>query len=201
MSLKYYRGIEFVQDFMVKFLNTIFSANQKGQIDFFDGVKIAKFSTQPYVLKKSSWDFRSLPCILISYSSAHLDFLTFEKDFLGEDKPDYAWKEYGGQIFVSLTLDIWAFSVEERDKLVDIVSIFLSGPTAKDFFYKHDIIIPKGPNISESEPRNEPGIDHPVFISNLSLETVGSWRDREDQNSPLLSEVVVDIEAEMDFDP
>jgi len=200
MALKFYRGVEFVQDYMIKYLNAVFLANEKGQADFYDGVKVVTFSARPHVTKKLSWDFRNIPCVLLSYSSAHLEFLTFEKDYIGQDLDHYTWKESGGQLFTSLSFEIVGSTIEERDKLVDIVSIFISGPSAKDFFGRHDIVIPKGPDISESGPNFDNKIDHPCYVSTVSFEVVSSWRFREDLNDPLLSNVIVDLVAQMDFD-
>ena len=87
MSLVYYRGYTFMQDYMVNYLKYIFTAWERGQLDFFDGTKELDLSTTPDIIKRASWDFRNLPAILIGEASGGYKTISFTKDFIDEPDP------------------------------------------------------------------------------------------------------------------
>lgn len=191
MALRWYRGIEFVKDYTVQYFNYIFMAEERGLIKFWDGTRKAEFSSRPYAVKKNSWDFRSLPRILVSCSNGKIDYITFQKDIVYEENATSEYREYGGKIKLTVDLDIYATTLEERDKLTDIVMIYLSGPTAKDYFEYHAIVLPAGPTMREAAPRHEPKIDHPIYVNTISFQTISDWRDREEANHERLIDIIV----------
>jgi hypothetical protein len=206
--LRYIRGVERIKDYCVKFFKYIFYAENKGQIQFYDGDKLLKFSQMPTVVKKNAWDFRNLPCILIGSSSGDVQTISFQKDFIAEtlirtddgEAPSGTrdFYETGGEISLSVDLDIYANTLEERDKLVDLVAVYLSGPTAKDYFMRQYIRLPKDVRIREGGTINVPSIDTPVYYSTVSFDAVGTWRDREYYGERLL-DIIISIEFEMEY--
>lgn len=185
MSLSYYRGIRFIKDFFVQYLNSIFYAHEKNQLEFFDGTKKISFSSRPHAVKLYGWDFRSLPVIEVGPANGKFTMRSISKDFLGAsqygDSVDY--KEVGGDIDLTMSFKIIATTSEERDNIMDIVGIYLSHPMAKDYFEQHSITIEDVPSISEGGMEALPDVDHKVFYSELSMPIVGVWRDNTSQDA------------------
>jgi len=209
--LRYLNGIENIKDYVCKYFEYIFLAEEKGQIKFYDGHKILKFSRMPKIVKKNQWDFRTLPALIIGSSDSEIQCIGLEKDFLG-DTVSYTvgtetigpsgrdFYESGGDISLTITVDVYSSTVEERDKLVDLVSVYLSGPTAKDYFMRHYIRTPKNVRISEGGPIFLPPVELPVYYSTIRTELFGAWRDREYYGERLADiifalEFVTDINA------
>jgi hypothetical protein len=202
--LRYLNGIENIKDYLVHYMDYIFLAEEKGQIKFYDGHKLLKFSKRPTVVKKNQWDFRTLPCLLIGASDADLLTIGLEKDFLGDtvsytvgtETPGPSGRDFyeaGGEISLGMTIDIYAHTLEERDKLTDIVSVYLSGPTAKDYFMRHYIRLPQTVRVSEGGATQVPNIDTPVYYNSIRFQAVGCWRDREYYGEKL-SDIIFNIE-------
>lgn len=201
MALSFYRGVNFIKDDFVKYLTFIFAAEEKGQLKFFDGTRDADFSNTPYVIKKQSWDFRNLPAVLVGSANGRFETLSISKDFIDEaqagEYPQY--REVGGDIDISISLDVYATTIEERDKLVDITGIYLSHPDCKDWFGRQGIRLKSMPTISEGGPVSQPAIDHPIYMSTLTMEVVGLWRDKSSPDERLIN-IITDIEAFMEFE-
>ena len=188
--LRYLNGIENIKDYVCKYFEYIFLAEEKGQIKFYDGHKLLKFSKFPKIVKKNQWDFRTLPALLIGTSDAELLCIGLEKDFLG-DTVSYTvgtetispsgrdFYEAGGEISLNMSIDIYAYTQEERDKLTDIVSVYLSGPTAKDYFMRHYIRLPTAVRVNEGGTVFLPPVELPVYYNTIRFQAVGAWRDRE----------------------
>jgi hypothetical protein len=209
--LRYLQGIENIKDFTAHYLQYIFLAEEKGQIKFYDGHKLLKFSKMPTIVKKNQWDFRMLPALLIGTSDAELQCIGFEKDFLG-DTVSYTvgtetvgpsgrdFYEAGGDISLNMSVDIYAYTQEERDKLTDIVSVYLSGPTAKDYFMKKYVRLPTALRVTEGGTVFLPPVELPVYYNTIRFQAVGAWRDREYYGERLADiifalEFVTDINA------
>ena len=180
MALRYYRGIEFIKDYLVRYLTAIYMAEEKGEIDFYDGTKQVKFSSRPLVKKKSLWDARTLPCVLIGGASGKLTILDVTKDYIHSQQSVGAanqYKDHGGDIELTVEFEAWATTMEERDKLMDITAIYLAHPAAKDYLNQHYITVRDAPSVREGGPIAQPGIDYPVYNSFLSMPVLGTWRD------------------------
>lgn len=184
MSLSYYRGITFIKDYFVKYLQYIFYANSKDQLAFFDGTKKISFSATPHVVKQYSWDFRDLPVVEVGPADGKFVIRSISKDFLGESQYGDAtsYKEVGGDIELTIAFKVIATTIVERDNLMDIIGIYLSHPIAKDFFQQHMITIEDAPSISEGGMEPIPDIDHKIFYSTLSMPILGTWRDNSEQD-------------------
>lgn len=174
-GLTYYRGIEFIKDYFIKFFNKVFYANEKGDIIFNDGTKIKTFSRKPFVVKKGSWNAREIPAVIVGSVNGKIQVLAVPLDLLDKDS-DRDDITYGGDIDVTVNFDIYATSIEERDILTDISSIFLSHPATKMYAEQHYIRLPEAPTIREGGTVNQPGIDYPIYFNTITMRAVGTWR-------------------------
>ena len=200
-SLTYYRGVEFIKDYFVKFYRALFYAEEKDQIRFFDGTRKKEFSRRPDVMKKGGWDYRSVPVILVGATNGKFkQFLT--NDFIDGSQAGEAATEYrdvGGDIELTIELLVYATTLEERDSLTDIASIYLAHPDTKTFFMKQYIRLPTEPRISEGGPIYETKIDFPVHYNTISMDAVGTWRTSEAVTDPRLLDIISDIVAVIDL--
>lgn len=197
--LKYFRGVRFIKSFTVKFLRSIFYAEQKNALVFFDGTKEIEFSNPVHVEKAGGWDYRNLPAVLVG--AARGTFVpSLNKDLINDPDVDAARQvtEFGSDIDLSLSIEVLATSLEERDNLLDIVSIYLSHPDAKDYFLKQNIRFKAGVTISEGGTRHQPDIQQPVYYSTVDVDLATSWRAEEEVGSRL-SDIIVDIDLEEDL--
>jgi len=198
----YYRGVWFAKDYLVRYLNYLFMANQKGQIIFTDGTREIKFSSTPQAIKRASWTPRVLPAILIGKASGGLSYVTFSKDKLKSDQilnddgvtvDTYA--TVGGNFDVSIQLHIRATTVEERDNLVDITAIYLAHPDTKDYFQNQYLLLPEAPKLGSESDVSETGIDHPIFETTMNIRIISRWQEwSKDENDRLLN-VITAIET------
>lgn len=199
-ELSYYRGVEFIKDYFIRYLKALFLAEDKNQIKFFDGTKRKRFSRFPNIVKKGSWDQRAVPCIIIGAASGRHKMVSIAQDFIdaADENSPVDYREVGGDIELTVDLEIYGPTLEERDTLVDIVSIYLSHPDAKIFFHNQYIRLPEEPTISEGGPVHKTEIDHPVYNSFISMPAVGTWRSSETQGDRLL-DIIVEIDAQLDL--
>lgn len=219
----WFRGISFVKDFLIRYLTYIFTANKKGYIKFIagdlfgtesefgitDGTQKMVFSNTPFVMKRASWDARvQMPAILVGSASGNLPYISVPKDLLttdteiisgGADTVKY-WKSYGGDFDMNYTLSVRATTIEERDKLVDITGIYLAHPDAKDYFMQHYLVLPEGPKISGEKELHEPGIDHPIYVTDLSVKIQSRWQESRSTNTYRLANVISDVSAYVELD-
>jgi len=194
-NLYNFRGVSFVKDYLVKYLNYIFLAEKKGQLAFVDGTKKMEFSERPHIGKYMSWTQRELPAILVGAASGNFQDMGISKGLV--DAPVEGGsgnvREFGGDITVSIDISVIASTIPERDKLVDIVCIFLSHPDAKDYFYKHNLLLPKAPSMRGESDMHIPNIDYPVYKTSIGIDVVGSWRVKESSDLRLI-DIIVSIE-------
>jgi len=201
MALYYYRGIEFVKNYIVKYLDSIFYAEEKGQIAFLDGTKKIDFERRPAVQKKSSWDTRpELPAILIGQSTGSFAYMSVSSDFLedpetGSTDSAKTYRTYGGEIRLTTGIEVLASSKPDRNNMADIVGIYLSHPDAKLYFQQHNIVLPEGPSVNGESEEHHPNIDYPYYKTAMSLRTVSVWQDREESGESLL-DIITRITAE-----
>jgi len=187
-NLYFFRGITFAKDYLVKYLKYVFLAEEKGQLNFIDGTKKMEFSSRPMIMKYLSWTGRELPAILIGSASGDYQFMSIAKDIVDAPTEGESGdvREVGGEISLNVDLTIIATSIPERDKLVDIVGIFLSHPDAKDYFYQHDLLLPGGPSVRAESTIELPNIDHPVYSTSMNIRVIGNWRAKESEDLKLL---------------
>jgi len=200
MSLVYFRGYTFITDYTVKYFTYLFTAWERKQLDFFDGTKELVLSGTPQVIKRASWDFRNLPSILIGEASGKYKTISFSKDFLDEPTATAAVQKLsiGGDIELVLDIFVRATSKDECSALADIVGIYLSNPTAKDWYMNQYLKLPEPASIGGVTEIYEPKIDFPIYETKLTIPIVGTWREEEDVAARLLS-VLVTISAELDL--
>lgn len=200
MALVYFRGYTFIGDYVVKYFRSLFTAWERGQLDFFDGTKELSISATPDVIKRASWDFRRLPAILIGEASGSYKTVSITKDFIDEPTPTATIQKrsIGGDIELTLNLFVRATTKEECSALADIVGIFLSNPTAKDYFMKQYLKLPEPARIGPIRDVPEPAIDHPIYEMPLTILIVGTWREEEDL-ADRLTDIITTISAELDL--
>lgn len=202
----WYRGISFVKDFLVKYLQAIFYANNKGNLLITDGTKKVEFSNLPFVGKRASWDARTqMPAVIIGKASGSLPAISFTKDLLTTDLTegvsggatgDYVtWEGVGSDFDLNYTLSARATTIEERDKLVDVTGIYLAHPDAKDYFNTHYLVLPEGPKVSGENDIKEPGIDHPIYGTDLSIRIISRWQENRGTNVWRIEDIVADATA------
>ncbi len=198
--MTYYRGVEFVKNYFQHYLTGIFIAAQKGALLLTNGFKEIKFSRTPEVVKRMKLDYRKLPAVLIGTARGEYIYRSISKDLLRTpdyDEPDEdQYKFYGGDIRLTLDLDVRSTTQEERDNMVDIVCLYLVHPDAKDYFLRHDILLEKPPSINGERELYEPGIDMPIYSTTLSVFTISVWRVQKDLEQRL-EELFADITAEI----
>jgi hypothetical protein len=194
----FHRGVRFIKDYLVAYLNGIFIASQKGIIQFTDGTRQIDFSRLPEAIRSYSWDFRKIPAVLVGGVSGRFQTMSIAKDLIhaGQvgDAAPLQYYTYGGDISMTVSFTIIANTVDERDNLVDIVCLYLSHPKAKDYLMRHGIAVENPPTIGGESERNEPNIDHPIYLTGLTQPFVSQWRTIEDLPDRL-EEIFVDIEA------
>jgi hypothetical protein len=200
----WYRGIRFAKDFITRYLNLIFKANEKGNLLLTDGTKEIKFSSTPLAIKRASWDARVLPAVLIGKASGNLQYVSFTKDHLkttnvldddGEHVAEYL--SVGGDFDISISLSVRATTIEERDNLLDITCIYLAHPDAKDYFLGHYLILPEAPRLTGESDIKETAIDHPIFASDFTLRVKSRWQEYTENTYYRLANVIADLEAEL----
>lgn len=202
----WFRGSWFVKDFLTKYLNYIFYANDKGMLYFFDGTRNYEFSDRPSVVKRGSWTTRpDLPLIIIGEATGNMESVAFTRDLLDvshivEGTSVTERKTYGGDFELDIAIDIWATSGEERDRLTDVICIYLSHPNAKYYFDQHYLKLPDSPSISGDREISEPGIDHPIYAKSVSLHVVSRWEDTTDKDYSTLLEIITDVAAIVDLE-
>ena len=202
----WYRGIRFTKDFIVKYLNYIFMANSKGSLLFTDGTKKIEFARVPVVTKRGSWDPRSLPTVIVGKATGGLKYITFSKDLL-QTTTDVAsatgmtnlYSTVGGDFDLNINLSVRSTTMEERDNLVDIVGIYLSHPNTKDYFMNHYLVLPEAPRLVGESDIMEPGIEYPIYATDLSFRVITRWQEYTEDELYTLGKVIVDIEAEFDL--
>jgi hypothetical protein len=175
-----YRGIEFIKDFTIKYINGFFLAQEKGRIVLEDGTRKITFSRRPEIVKHGKWDFRNVPAIIVGAATGTHRLLSVAKDFIGEELSSSATPQYrdiGGDIELSLNFSVKATSGEERDRLVDILGIALSHPDFKDWNEQHYIRVAGPPSINGESGPYEPATDFPIYETNMSMPIYGYWRD------------------------
>ena len=202
IALYYFRSGTFIRDYLVKYLKYVFYAQEKGYIQIQDGTKNFTWSgnKSPHILKIQSWDFRNLPCVLIGDVSGSYKKISFTKDMINEAGPTDTnqYKEFGGDVPVTVDIETRATTTEERDRLTDVVGLFLAHPAAKDYFYQQGLTLPEDPTMRGGGPIREPNIDHPIYAGNLSIAVTGVWRAREELADRLI-DIIATISAELDL--
>jgi hypothetical protein len=204
MALYYYRGIDFTKNYFCKYINSVFLANEKGNLDFLDGTKKLEFSSRPFAVKVGAWADRKLPVVLVGAATGSFAYMSVNKDMIdspveGSTPSATVYDYYGGEIRLRMDLTVMATQMAERDKIVDITGIYLSHPMAKTYFQKHNIILPEAPTISGEAEVDVPGIDRPVYRTSMSMPATGVWQDRQAAGVALI-DIVSDIVAEIDVD-
>ena len=198
----WYRGIRFIKDFTCQYLNYIFIANQKGSLVFMDGTKSIQFSRTPEAVKRASWDFRVLPAVLISKVTGGLKYVSFTKDLLDTAKSDDSEQTYrdGGDFDITLSLEVRATTVEERDNLTDITGIYLAHPDTKDYFLRQGLILPEAPRLGAENDVKEPTIDYPIYGRDMSIRVLSRWQEERPIEERLLN-IVVNLSDYYTYDP
>jgi hypothetical protein len=198
-----YRGIWFAKDYITRYLNYVFLANQKGQIVFTDGTREIKFSSTPIAIKRASWTIRELPAVLIGKASGGMKYITFAKDLLKEDnvisdsgEEVEQYTTVGGDFDITIQLAIRATSIEEKDNLVDITGVYLAHPDAKDYFMRHYLVLPDAPTLGAETEIKEPSIDHPIYETTMNLRVMSRWQEWSKENHARLLDIIVDLEAQ-----
>jgi len=200
----YFRGIRFIKGYLIKYLQAVFYAAEKGQLILTDGTKKIEFSRSVWVGSGLSWEEQNLPAVLIGGGRAEFPPLSISKSLtdITDDEivVDDSWRHYGGHIIVNLDLSIRAKTIVERDNLSDITCLYLSHPDAKDFFGQQNIVIHSHPTVGGDANEPLPKIDlPPVYISNLSFGLTGQWDYREEITEARLETIVVDIIAQLEL--
>jgi hypothetical protein len=191
-----YRGIQFLKDYTVKYLNACFMAHAKGVLLFTDGTRAMEFSKMPIAVRAYSWVSQDLPAVLVGSASGAFEERGFSENLiLNEGEDPTGVNEYlGGDIQLDLELIVRARTGVERDNLADMTCILLSKRTAKAYFLLQDIKIPKPPTIGGETEVNEPAIDFPVYDVRLSLQLESGWIEWSE-----LDERLIDIVTDPDF--
>lgn len=200
VTLYYYRGLTFSKDYFIKFLTHVFLGEEKGVFRFYDDTRKIEFSRRPRFIKAGSWDFRDVPVVLVSGSRGSYQIRSFTNDHVSSnDSGDTnQYKEYGGDISLTVSLETRANSIEESDRLVDICATYLASPIAKDYFMRQYITIPGDISISDSKPIYEPQVDFPIYGGSVDVPVIGSWRMRDDL-SVRVNDFFVDITTSVDL--
>jgi hypothetical protein len=198
----WYRGIRFTKDFLVNYFNYIFYAAEKGSILFTDGTKKIEFSRRPEAIKRASWDYRNLPAVLIGKATGGLKYVTFAKDRLKyveqlveSDTKVNQYVFYGGDFDFNVSLSVRATTIEERDNLVDIVSIYLAHPDAKDYFMRHYLVLPEAPKLGAESEIHETKIDYPIYAFDMSIRLMTRWQEVRVSQSDSLENIIADVQA------
>jgi hypothetical protein len=197
----YYRGVNFIKQYMVHYLNSIFLASAKGQILFTNGFKKIKFSATPQVIRRASWDFRNLPSVLIGSVRGSYKYMSTSKDYLSENTADDAsqYRFFGGDLRSTLDMEVRATTLDEKENLTDIVCVYLAHPDAKDFFDRHAIVIEHPPVIGAERDIHEPNIDHPIYGTAISIDLISPWQIKEPLE-PRLIDIVSELTLEVSLD-
>ena len=169
-----------------------------------DGTKSIQFSSTPEAVKRASWDFRILPAVLISKVTGGLKYVSFTKDLLDRAKEDDADSDQtyrdGGDFDLTLSLEVRATTVEERDNLTDITGIYLSHPDTKDYFLRQGLILPEAPRLGAEVDVKQPTIDYPIYGREMSIRILSRWQESRPMEERLLN-IVVDLSSYYTLDP
>ena len=196
----YYRGVRFTRDYIIRYLTSVFMSANKGSLILWDGTKNIKFSDAPHVMSKFAWTPRHLPAVLVSPASGSANIRSVNKDYAKQSEVGDMdqFNYYAGDYNFSFDLDIRAKSTTEKDNLVDIVSLFLSIPAAKDYFQKHAIKLSESVSIGMESTASEYATEYPVFSTVVGLDTHSSWEYKEDLEDRL-EDVFIDVELVSDL--
>lgn len=214
--LHMYRGIDFIKSYTVRYLSYIFSMEEKNQIRFWDGITKFTPSKNVLVIQKNSWDTQRIPCVLVGFSSARFINMSLNKDIINQNNsPDTTkvveenlsteevnanvWKDYGGDLEVTVELDIICTSLIERDRLTDITSIYLAGPLAKDYYWFASIINEGKLSIQDRGSFKSPSVDQPLYKNTISFPVIGRWLDRSPYNIYKLEDLYVTLTVPLDL--
>ena len=200
----FYRGVQFVKDYVILYLNGIFMAAQKGQLLFTDGTKNIQFSHTPLAVKRGSWDLRYFPAVLIGQAAGEYVTQSIAQDLVYEGRSTDTTADlknhryFGGDVKLTVTLQCIDTTIEARDNLVDIVCLYLVHPDAKDFFFKQGIIIDSPPSIGGEVDIHEPKIDHPIYGTTITTHFTSQWKVQEDLEERLI-DIITDVVAVLDL--
>jgi hypothetical protein len=200
----FYRGVQFIKDYLIRYLNGVFMASEKGQLLFTDGTKNIQFEHTPIAQKRGSWDFRRLPAVLIGQAGGEYQVQSIAKDLVYEGRYDDSTTElknhryYGGDIKLTINLQCLSKTIEERDNLVDIVCLYLAHPDAKDFFLTQGIHVEAPPSISGEADIYEPKVDHPIYGTTVTTKLTSQWKIQEDLEDRLI-DIITDVTAVLDL--
>lgn len=197
----FYRGVDFIKNYVVRYLNSAFLANAKGALIFTDGVTNMEFSKTPMVIKSNSWTSRELPAVLVGTASGGFGYRTFSKDRLLDESFDDTGtaRIVGGDIDLNIDLSIRATTIPERDRLVDTVCYLMSHPDAKDYFAQHGISLPSAPTIGGEYALGSPDStdDFPIYATSVGLTLHSGWQSKETLETRLL-DIIVDFSLMLD---
>lgn len=192
-----YRAVEFVKSFLVRYISSVFKANEKGRVLFTDGTNEIKFSRTPFAIKEASWSARETPAIIVGSASARYIERTFAENKLYDESDAIGgqYRYFGGDIDIDVELSVRAATKEERDNIVDILCIFLTHPAAKEYFLKQDIKLPEPPSVSGESEIHEPAIEYPIYATSVMMKLHSGWLEWEP-----LEERMIDIISEIDVE-
>lgn len=198
----WYRGVRYAKDFLVQYLNYIFLAHEKEYIVFTDGTKKLQFSRTPQVIKRQSWTYRDMPALLVGKASGNMNYVTFSKDRLKAADPDDTTptRYVGGDFDLNLGVSVRARTTEERDNILDAACIYLSHPTAKDYFMRHYLVLPEPPRFTGESEIREPTIDYPIYASDFNIRIMSRWEDDEELTAQKLQEIIVNVTGYVELD-
>jgi hypothetical protein len=199
----FYRGTRFVKKYFRQYLRTLFFSWDKGQVLLTDGTKAISWGTKngknvvPHVIQKGSWTTENMPGILVGDISGGIIERTFTKNLLKDESNENGgqYRYHGADMMFTLSFACRGWTVVEADNLADTALVWLSHHDTKDFFQQQAIKTISPPTINGSSEVYEPGVDHPMYEVNMSMDFESQWNVKTSLERRLLDIVVENLEV------
>jgi len=201
----FYRAARKTKHILIDYLNKIFDAYRAGTYTFMDGDEQINFSAPPRALETEAWErlaTPALPVVLFGSSVGPVEWLDL-RDYLDTETVtvagvDYARDTFGGEMQLELEILCIAGSKEERDNLVDTVTILLSVPAIRAVLGQRGINLYSKPSFAGESLRETSTGDRPLHQGTLRQPLQTQWEEYGD-NLETMTEILVELTLVLDI--
>ncbi len=191
-ALKRYVTIQFI-----RYLDAIFKALKDGRLKAIDMEgTIIKPEVDVHIASFDKWNPRMLPAITVDVPSGGIQLGSIDKGFAGEERTNENPAKHFFVYPATISLDFTCYgrTIEERDRLVDLVAFFLTRFDIYDFFLTRKIRISEPISFSGFGDEIPPGQDFKIYYGTLTLGINSESIIIEERQVPTIMEIIAEVE-------